>query len=57
MMNKMNKMGCMSILFAAALMSSCSQGITAHSLAQKDAIRQVENGREYEPHQRWDKQF
>ena len=24
MMNKMNKMGCMGILFAAALMSSCS---------------------------------
>ena len=31
--------------------------ITAHSLAHEDAIRQVENGRGNESHQRWDKQF
>ena len=34
-----------------------SQGITAHSLAHEDAIRQIENGRENQSHQRWDKQL
>lgn len=75
MMNKMNKMGCMGILFAAALMSSCSSSNDDPTPAPnpnpgtdvvykwttdgglKACIRQVENGREYEPHQRWDKQF
>lgn len=34
-----------------------SQDITANSLAHEDAIRQIENGRENQSHQRWDKQL